>query len=154
MNKNRNFFSSFKNAASGLLNAFLEEANIRFHFMIANLIIIFAYFYGLNKTEWAILFLMIIIVLFAELINTSLENAVDTATKEYSETAKSAKDIAAGSVFLSAVGSLVVGVCLFGNGEKIASTLTYIFTSPKILIPCLMVGISDILLLVFAKKRK
>ena len=38
------------------------------------------------------------LVLVAELLNTAVERAVDTATKEYSESAKLAKDCGAGAV--------------------------------------------------------
>ena len=60
--------------------------------MIAVLISIFAYFYGINRTEWAVLILTIGAVISAELINTALEQAVNTATEKILPSAKLAKD--------------------------------------------------------------
>lgn len=154
MNKNKSFLMSLKFALEGLMMPFLEERNLRIHFSFANLIIIFAYHFGITKTQWAILILTIAMVIFSELVNTAIENAVDTATREINKSAKIAKDTAAGAVLLCALTSIVMGFILFFDIERIQSTLTLIFTTPKILIPSLMVGIFDVLFIIFAKKEK
>ena len=145
--------NSFINAVMGIYSALRSERNLRFHFAVANLIIIFAYFFGLTKSEWAILILAIAGVMTAELINTGIENAVDTATNEYSETAKLAKDVSAGAVLLCAVFALIIGFILFFDIERVFKTLEYIFTNPIILVPCLLVGIFDVLIVVFGGKK-
>ena len=137
---------SFYHAFEGIYRAVRREGHLRFHIMIAVLISIFAYFYGISRTEWAVLVLAIGAVIGAELMNTAVEKAVDTTTDEIKPSAKLSKDAAAGAVLLSAVFSVVIGICLFGNGGKIADTLKLIFTTPEILIPCLIIGI---LLLIF-----
>ena len=154
MKKNKNFIKSLKCAVSGVLKPFRTEANLRFHFMIANLIVIFAYAFGITKTEWAILIITIFSVIIAELINTSVENAVDTATEEYKETAKAAKDIAAGAVLLSAVCSLIIGFILFFNPEKIKAALILIFTTPKLFVLSFVLFAVDILFLIFGGEKK
>ena len=78
--------------------------------------------------------LTVFLVIFAELVNTAVEKAVDTATEEIKESAKIAKDAAAGAVLTLSVGAIAVGVCLFGDIEKITYTLTRIFTEPTALI--------------------
>lgn len=151
--KNKNFIKSLLHAFDGIISALRTERNMRFHFVIANLICIFAAFYGLSKPEWAILIFVIISVMTAELINTAVENAVDTATEEIKTTAKTAKDAAAGGVLLTSVGAVITGIFLFGNPSIIADTLKTIFTDLKILIPCLIIGILDILFLFRFKER-
>jgi len=153
MKKNKSILESFKNAVCGIWYAFLSEKNLRFHFMIASLIVIFAYFFGISRVEWAVLIFTIALVFFAELINTALENAVDTATREYSATAKLAKDISAGAVFVAALFSVIIGFILFFDIEKITKTLVLIFTTPKILVGCLLVGDIDLIFLIFGGKR-
>lgn len=140
---------SFCYAFSGILKAIKNECHLRFHIMIAVLISIFAYFYGINRLEWAVLLLSIGLVIGAELLNTAIERAVDTATDEIKPSAKFAKDAAAGAVLVFAVASVFVGICLFGNIEKIGITLTKIFTTPKILIPCLIVGVGLLIFTIF-----
>ena len=122
-------------------------------FSTANLICVFAYFYGISKIEWAILAICIFAVISAELTNTAIERCVDTATTEIKPTAKLAKDAAAGAVLVTAIGAVLVGVCLFGDFGKISATLIHIFTKPEILIPCLVLGVLDIVFLIFGGKN-
>ena len=52
---------------------------------MGNLIIPFAYFFGISNAEWATLVLAIGFVFFAELINTAIESLADAVTKENNE---------------------------------------------------------------------
>ena len=152
MNKNKSFLKSLSCAAVGLLTPFVAERNMRIHFSFANLIMIFAYFFGLSRTEWAVLVLTVSAVITAELINTAVENAVDTAVRDFSPTAKAAKDIAAGAVLFTAIVSVAVGFILFFDIDKIRTTLYNIFTRPHILIPCLLIGIFDVCFIIWGNK--
>lgn len=145
---------SFWYAISGIISAIKSEKNLRFHIVIANLVAVFAYFYGISKQQWAVLILTAFAVISAELFNTAIEKAVDTATDEIKESAKFAKDASAGAVLVLAIASLFVGVCLFGDIARIGETLVHIFTHPKILIPCLLLGALDIVFLIFGGKNE
>ncbi len=144
---------SFYHALEGLWGAVKREGHLRFHIMIAVLISIFAYFYGISRFEWAVLLTAISSVIGAELLNTAIERAVDTATSEIKPSAKLAKDAAAGAVLVFAVFSVLVGLCLFGDIAKIGGTLKLIFTAPKILIPCLAVGAVLLIFTIFGGKN-
>ena len=152
--KNKCFLSSFVHAVEGFFVACRNEKNLRFHLVIANLICVFAYFFGISHFEWAILIIAIMLVIFAELVNTAIEAAVDTATDKIIPTAKLAKDSSAAAVLFLAVGAVILGIFLFGDIEKITYTLELIFTDAKRLIPCLVLGIADLLFLFGFKKRK
>ena len=144
---------SFRYAIEGIISAIRSEKHLRFHIVIANLICVFAYFYGISKAEWAVLLLCIFAVISAELFNTAIERAVDTATSEIKALAKISKDASAGAVLVLCIGAILVGVCLFGDFTKIGITLIHIFTSVRILVPCLVLGILDIVFLVFGGKN-
>ena len=144
---------SFRYAIEGIISAIRSEKHLRFHIVIANLICVFAYFYGISKAEWAVLLLCIFAVISAELFNTAIERAVDTATSEIKPLAKISKDASAGAVLVLCIGAILVGVCLFGDFTKIGITLIHIFTSVRILVPCLVLGILDIVFLVFGGKN-
>lgn len=144
---------SFYHALEGFVVAVRNEKNLRFHIVIANLIVVFAYFYGLSALEWAVLVLCIGMVISAELFNTGIEKAVDVATNEIKPLAKIAKDTAACGVLVAAIASVVVGICLFGDAQRIYEALIHIFSDFKILIPCLILGIVDILFLIFGGKN-
>ncbi len=144
---------SFRYAIEGIISAIRSEKHLRFHIVIANLICVFAHFYGISKAEWAVLLLCIFAVISAELFNTAIERAVDTATSEINPLAKLSKDASAGAVLVLCLGAILVGVCLFGNFAKIGMALIHIFTNVRILIPCLALGILDIVFLVFGGKN-
>ena len=134
--KNKSFLNSFLHAVDGIFEACREERNMRFHIVTGVLICVFAHFYGLTSSEWAVLGMAITIVIAAELINTAVERTVDTATEEIRETARVAKDAAAGAGFVSAVGAVFIGVCLFGDAARITYALKTIFTDLQNMIIC------------------
>ena len=68
---------------------------------------------SIDRNEWLTLTLMITIVLAAEGVNTAIEAAVDLASPTYHPLAKIAKDVGAGTVLLTAVASVIVGLLLF-----------------------------------------
>jgi diacylglycerol kinase len=70
-------------------------------------------FLGLSWVEWAVVAILVVVVLAAEMVNTMVEALVDLVTQEYHPLAKVAKDVAAGVVLLSAIGSVVVGALIF-----------------------------------------
>ena len=153
MHKNKSMTESLKNAFFGMVRPFRTEINLRIHFMIGNLIILFACFYGITKVEWAVLILTIALVFCAELFNTAIENSVDTATKEYRKTAKIAKDTAAGAVLFSVICAVAVGFFLFFEPVRICQVLIHIFTTPIILIPSIILGTADILFVIFGGRK-
>jgi diacylglycerol kinase len=57
--------------------------------------------------------LAIAAVLVAEMFNTVVEAIVDLATPEYHPLARTAKDVAAGAVLLSAILAVVVALFIF-----------------------------------------
>ncbi len=77
------------------------------------LVIVLGFVLNLSSIEWAILIITIGLVLISEFINTSLEQIVDIVSPEKQEKAKIAKDVAAASVLVSAIVSILVAVFLF-----------------------------------------
>lgn len=112
--KNRHFVSSFKYAVEGLVTAYREERNLRFHVGSVILVVIMGCLFRVSVNEWLWLLLSIFFVLASEIWNTAIENAVDLAS-EYKKhsLAKKAKDTAAGGVLLAAVFSVIVGAIVF-----------------------------------------
>lgn len=112
--KNRHFGSSFKYAVEGLVTAYREERNLRFHVGSVILVVIMGFLFHVSANEWLWLLLSIFFVLASEVWNTAIENAVDLASNyEKHPLAKKAKDTAAGGVLLAAVFSMIVGAIVF-----------------------------------------
>ena len=105
--------NSFKYAFSGVREAFQNEKNMKIHFLLMILVIVLGFVLNLSSIDWAILIITIGLVLISEFINTSLEQIVDIVSPEKQEKAKIAKDVAAASVLVSAIVSILVAVFLF-----------------------------------------
>ena len=111
--KNDNFIDSFTNAFSGILQAIKTQKNIKIQIVIGILVIIAGFICKLEVSEFIWLTFTIFSVLFAEMINTAVEAAVDLCTQEYHPLAKIAKDVAAGAVLLMSINAVVIGCLIF-----------------------------------------
>jgi diacylglycerol kinase (ATP) len=70
--------------------------------------------FGLSASEWCWIVLAIVAVWTAEALNTAFEFLTDVASPNFHPIAGKAKDVAAGAVLLSAIGSVVIGIIIFG----------------------------------------
>lgn len=104
---------SFRHAFAGLFYALKHNQNLRIHFGVTILVIIASILFRVNAFEMGILGVMILLVISAEMINTSIEKMVDLISTEHRMEAKIAKDVAAGMVLVSALGSIIVGILIF-----------------------------------------
>ncbi len=68
----------------------------------------------LDRTEWSLIVIAIVAVWVAEALNTAVEYLTDVASPEFHPIAGKAKDVAAGGVLIAAIGSVIVGILVFG----------------------------------------
>ncbi|MEG2348822.1 MAG: diacylglycerol kinase [Clostridia bacterium] len=127
MTKNKSFFTSMGHALDGIIRAFKTERNLRIDYIIGLFVLISSLFFDFTKTEFACLCLTIGFVIFAEMINSTVEYIVDLATDKYDDRAKAAKDIAAGGVLLASGVAIVVAYFLFA--DKIYNATTVVLSS-------------------------
>lgn len=114
--KSQNLFHTFKNAGRGVRLSVKSERNIKIHFFIAFLVILFALLLRMSVTRVCILVIAISNVMVAEFINTSLEFGLDAIFhNKYSKLVGMAKDIAAGAVIVASIFSAIIGILLFGT---------------------------------------
>jgi diacylglycerol kinase len=67
-----------------------------------------------STAEWCALVIAIAMVLTAEALNTSIEAIVDLVSPEFHPLAGRAKDVASGAVLIAALGSVAIGLLVFG----------------------------------------
>lgn len=125
-----NLIRSFYFAVCGIMRSFWHERNLRIHFFVSGYVLYFSRYFGLSKTEYAVLFIMIGLVITSELINTAIEAVVDLNTPVYSALAKTAKDAAAGGVLVSATASVAVSVVLFWQPPVLLKIWADILNAP------------------------
>lgn len=111
--KNKNFLDAWKNAINGIIYATTTQGNIKKQLVIAVLVVIISLFFELTKAEFLIFMFTIILIIFAEMVNTAIETVVDLYTDLYHPKAKIAKDVAAGGVVITAINAVIVAYFLF-----------------------------------------
>ena len=110
---NSNFIDAIKNALNGLIYAVTTQNNIKKQLAIAIVVMILSLFFDFTTSEFLCLFFAIVLVIFAEMINTAVETLVDLYTDLYHPKAKIAKDLGAGAVLLMSTNSVIVAYFLF-----------------------------------------
>ncbi len=103
---------SFLYAFEGVHYALKHNQNLRIHFAIAILVLVASVFLKVSPLEMAILGVMILLVISTEMINAAIEQMVDLIVTEHRKEAKIAKDVAAGMVLVTSIGSVIVGVII------------------------------------------
>ena len=105
---------SFGYAFSGMRTLIISQPNARLHAAATAIVMAGAFLLGLSRIEWCIIILTVAAVWTAEALNTALEYLADAASPEFHPLVKKAKDVAAGGVLVTALGSVIVGFLVFG----------------------------------------
>lgn len=111
--KNKNIIISFQHALSGIIWAIKTEKNMRIHFCMMVMVILFGFILHIHLLEWIICIILFGLVIAAECFNTSVEKIVDLCSPNYNQLAKIAKDLSAGAVLIFAIISVIVGLIIF-----------------------------------------
>lgn len=151
--KAENLLHSFRYALGGLLLALKNERNFRIHAFVAGYMLFFARYYNFSKTEYGVLLLTIGLVFVCELLNTSIEKAVDLASPGYNTLAKQAKDVAAGAVLVSSLISVAVGIYFFWDIPIFLRILEDVKANLFVFVPVIVLTIFLIFLPELLQKR-
>lgn len=111
-NAMRSFFRGFLYAFNGIKYA-LTGRNMRFHAVVAVLVILAGVIFSITATEWLACILSISLIFSLEAINTAIECLCNHVTPEVHHNIKIIKDVAAGAVLLLAIGVSIVGLIIF-----------------------------------------
>ncbi|HEV2261309.1 MAG TPA: diacylglycerol kinase, partial [Candidatus Rubrimentiphilum sp.] len=103
-------------AFSGILYATRTQPDLRVHLVIAALVLVATMLLRLDRLYIIAIIITIVIVLSLELLNTAVEAVVDLLTVAHHPLAKTAKDAAAGAVFVASTGAMFVGYLVFYQG--------------------------------------
>ena len=105
--------NSFRCAFRGIGYCINHERNMRIHTVVALYVFAFSFFFHLNRTEYAVLFLTFAAVFMGELLNTSAESICNRMAEHFDSGIRNIKDLASGAVLMGALFALGVAVCLF-----------------------------------------
>jgi diacylglycerol kinase (ATP) len=108
------FFRSLYTAFTGVVFVVRVERNARFHLIIALVVFIASIAFGISNAELAAVFLAVILVFTAEIVNTALEKTLDLIEPSTNQQVRVIKDMAAGAVLVTAIGAAAIGIAVFG----------------------------------------
>lgn len=104
---------SLSNAVEGLGTAFRTQPNFLYHSFFSLCVIVLGIIFKIDRVEWLVLVLTIVLGMVIEMANTAIESVVDLVTDVWHEDAKVAKDVAAGMMLLFAYGAVLVALIIF-----------------------------------------
>jgi diacylglycerol kinase (ATP) len=129
------FYRSVLHAWSGLIHTVVHQRNMRMHIISALLVGLVGSGIPLGLAEKVTLLFCVLLVLFAEMLNSALEQLVDLAIQQFDEKAKLTKDIAAAGVLVLAIGTVVIfAAVLVHNADTV-------FASPAAIERQVLVGV-------------
>lgn len=107
------FIKSIQFALNGILHAAKYHTNFRIQLLIALIVFIAGQWIGLLRFEWAVIYLNIGLVAGLELINSSIEEAMNHLHPEHHKNVGKIKDMAAGAVLLASICAAISGIYIF-----------------------------------------
>ncbi len=110
----RTFLDSLQDALHGIGFTWLSERNFRIHTVAGGIVVLLGIFLHVNRREWLALSICTLMVIMAEMFNTSIEVLVDLVTRKKRYRAMLSKDIAAGAVLIAVLNATVTGGIIFG----------------------------------------
>ena len=104
---------SFGAAINGIATSISQELHLKLHLLAVVLVSFFGFTFRISKTEWMFLILCMSFVIALEIVNSAIERLCDKVSKEKDPLIKLAKDMAAGSVLIAAISSVIIGCIIF-----------------------------------------
>lgn len=115
--------ASFLHAWNGLIHTVVHQRNMRVHLVSALLVGLVGSGISLGLAEKVTLIFCVLLIFFAEILNSALEHLVDLATRHFDEKARLTKDAAAAGVLVLALGTVVIfAAILVHNWETVVSS--------------------------------
>ncbi|MBD5398263.1 diacylglycerol kinase [bacterium] len=111
----KRILSAFKNSFDGFLFAFREEEAFRqdLLFFVIGLVLMFVFDFSI--IERVILFSGLFFILFAEIVNSSIEACIDRISSDWHKLSKATKDMGSLLVLFSFVYFFVVWISIFSK---------------------------------------
>lgn len=113
--RKRRLLQSFKYAIEGIAYGFRTQKNMRIHTLALVLLVIAMIRISMELEDVCLILFAAMVVMVSEMINTAIEKTIDLYTENIHPLAKTAKDVAAGAVLLSALFAVTIGCLIFGK---------------------------------------
>ncbi len=112
-NKRFSVKQSFQFAFEGFHYAIQTQRNLRLQLITAIIVLFVSTFLPMQRLEWVIIFLLIGLVIVAEILNTAIEKTIDMIEERYDPVAKTVKDLSAAAVLFISITAAIIGAIIY-----------------------------------------
>lgn len=109
-----NRLASLRYAVAGWLHMLRYQKNTRIQAVASVLVFAMSLWLAIPPRDLAIIVLTVAVVWMAEFVNAAVEAAINLASAEFHPMAKVGKDVAAATVLLGVVTSIIIGLLILG----------------------------------------
>ncbi len=113
--KSRSWPQKFRDAFRGVAIGMRGQSSFLVHTFCAVAVVVVAALADVTAWQWCTLLLCVVIVLVAEMFNSSLEIMAKAVDTHFHPQLRDALDIASGAVLLAAIGAVIVGSIVMVN---------------------------------------
>lgn len=111
----KRILKAFTYSIDGLKSAFKSEEALRQDIYLCSVLLIIAILLNVTYVEKLLLITPLFIIIFAELVNTSIEVVIDRISEDYHILSKKAKDIGSLLVLISFIYTIAVWLTILIN---------------------------------------
>ena len=104
----RRLINAFGYSIAGTLAAFKHEDAFRQEVILTAILTPVAIYYGETAIDQAFMISSLLLIIIVELLNSSIEAAVDRISVKHHKLAKRAKDIGSAAVFFSLINAVII----------------------------------------------
>lgn len=108
------FLQRVRIAWYGVWMALRLERHMKVHAVFLGLVVLAGIYFGITRMEWVVVLVLSALVITLELVNSALEQALDTLHPGSHPGIGIAKDMLAGAVLVAAIVAAIGGVLVFG----------------------------------------
>ena len=105
---------SVQYALRGIRSMLATQHNAWIHAAATAAVCALGWLLSLTRVEWCWIAIAIVTVWTAEALNTAFELLCDVASPDFHPRVEQSKDVAAGAVLISALGSALIGLLILG----------------------------------------
>ena len=107
-----NLIQSFYYATKGILNTVIKERNLKIQITIGLFAVVLSIILKISKIYFIIIILVSFLVIILEFLNAAIEKLIDIISPTYNGEFGKIKDTMAGTVLMSAILSVIIGVLI------------------------------------------
>ena len=109
----KHIINAYHNSIAGLKTAYKEELAFKHDLILFIIGVILAAIMPISDSLKLLLYLSLVLILIAELVNTAIEKTIDRIGLEKHELSRKAKDIGSAVVFISLINALFMWLFVF-----------------------------------------